>query len=96
MSDRFTDNREDSRFELDVDGKLAFADYQRHAGVLTLPRVEAAMPLRGTGAADRLMQQVMTAARAEGVRIKPVCSYAVAWMRRHRGAPSIQRRPADM
>jgi len=55
MSDRFTDNREDSRFELDVDGQLAFADYQRHAGALTLPRVEAAMQLRGTGAADRLM-----------------------------------------
>ena len=55
MRDRFTDNREDRRFELDVDGQLAFADYQRHAGALTLPRVEAAMPLRGTGAADRLM-----------------------------------------
>ena len=38
MRDRFTDNREDSRFELDVDGQLAFADYQRHAGALTLPR----------------------------------------------------------
>jgi predicted GNAT family acetyltransferase len=83
MSDRFTDNRDESRFELEVDGQLAFANYRRDAGVLTIPHVEAAMPLRGTGAAGRLMQQVMIAARAEGARIRPLCGYAVAWMRRH-------------
>ena len=83
MSDRFTDNRDKSRFELDVDGLLAFADYRRDGGVLTIPHVEAAMPLRGTGAAGRLMEQVMAVARAEGAKIRPLCSYAVAWMRRH-------------
>ncbi len=83
MADRFTDNIEESRFELHVDSHMAVADYRRSNGVLTLPHVEADMALRGTGAAGRLMEQVVAAARAEGSKIRPLCSYAVAWMRRH-------------
>ena len=83
MADRFTDNTGESRFELNVDGHVAVADYRRSNGVLTLPHVEADMALRGTGAAGRLMEQVVAAARAEGSKIRPLCSYAVAWMRRH-------------
>jgi predicted GNAT family acetyltransferase len=83
MSDRFTDNRDEQRFELHVDGHLVVADYIRRDGILTIPHVEADMPLRGSGAADRLMREVMAAARAEGAKVRPVCSYAVAWMRRH-------------
>ena len=56
MTDRFTDNTGESRFELHVDGLLAVADYHRRDGVLTLPHVEADIPLRGTGAAGRLME----------------------------------------
>ena len=83
MSDSFTDNRSRGRFELQVGGHLAVADYHRRDGVLTIPHVEADMPLRGTGAAGRLMERVMTAARAEGAKIRPLCGFAVAWMRRH-------------
>ena len=83
MAERFIDNTDESRFELHVDGHLAVADYRRRDGVLTLPHVEADMALRGTGAAGRLMEQVVAAARAEGSKIRPLCSYAVAWLRRH-------------
>ena len=89
MADRFTDNTGDSRFELHVDGQMAWADYHRRGGVLTIPHVEADMPLRGTGAAGRLMEQVVAAARAEGAKIRPLCSYAVAWMRRHPEASDL-------
>ena len=40
--------------------------------------------LRGTGAAGRLMRGVMETARAEGLKVVPICSYASAWIRRHR------------
>jgi predicted GNAT family acetyltransferase len=39
--------------------------------------------LRGPGTADRLMRAVAEAARADGVRIVPLCGYAAAWLRRH-------------
>jgi predicted GNAT family acetyltransferase len=78
------DNRALSRFELVEEGELAFADYQRHQGRLVLPHVEAAPALRGTGAAGRLMEGVLAAARREGLKVTPLCSYAAAYIRRHR------------
>ncbi|MET0338923.1 MAG: GNAT family N-acetyltransferase [Caulobacter sp.] len=83
MAETFTNNADAGRFELDVDGKLAWADYRRREGVLVIPHVEADMALRGTGAADRLMRQVAGVVKADGMRIIPTCGYAHAWLRRH-------------
>jgi predicted GNAT family acetyltransferase len=85
MAETFTDNREAGRFELDVDGRLAWADYRRRDGQLVIPHVEAEPELRGTGAADRLMRQVKAAAEAEKLTIVPICGYAVTWLRRNGG-----------
>jgi predicted GNAT family acetyltransferase len=79
-----TDNQALSRFELDVDGQTAFADYRRGDGRLVIPHVETPVALRGGGVASHLMQGIVDHARAEGLKIVPVCPYAVAWMRRHR------------
>ena len=76
------DNAAMSRFELEERGALAFADYRRQGGRLVIPHVEAAPSLRGTGAASRLMEGVVAAAKAEGLGITPLCSYAAAWMKR--------------
>ena len=84
MDDRFNDNVERSRFELDVDGQTVFANYRRQGPVLVIYHVEAPPRLRGTGAAGRLMQRVVEAARAEGQRVAPLCGYAAAWIRRHK------------
>lgn len=81
MSDAFRDNAERGRFELDVGGLVAFADYRRREGDLVVTHVEAPIPLRGTGAADRLMKAVAETARAEGRRIVPFCGYARAWLK---------------
>ena len=79
-----TDNVAAQRFELVEAGETAFADYMRQAGQLVIPHVEAPIALRGTGASSRLMEGVVARARAEGVKIVPLCSYADAWLRRHR------------
>lgn len=77
------DNAEQRRFELQEAGELAFANYRREDGKLVIPYVEAAPALRGTGAAGRLMEGVLAAARAERLRVVPLCSYAAAYIRRH-------------
>lgn len=84
MESRVRDNVERSRFELDVDGQVAFANYRRQGSALVVQHVEAPVPLRGTGAAGRLMQGVVEVARAEGRTIVPMCPYAYAWIRRHK------------
>lgn len=83
MTDTFRHNPELSRYELDVDGLLAFADYQRSGQRLVIPHVETDPALRGQGAAGRLMAKVAETARAEGMRITPICSYAAAWLKRN-------------
>lgn len=83
MTNAVLDNRERGRFELMVDGQLAFATYARQGSTLVIPHVEAAPSLRGTGAADRLMRGVMEIARAEGAKVRPLCGYAAGWLRRH-------------
>ena len=77
------DNPSRCRYELEVDGQIVFLTYRRDGNILTIPHVEAPPALRGTGAAGRLMEGVMHIARAENLRVVPICGYAAAWLRRH-------------
>lgn len=78
-----TNNVAKSRYELVEDGQVAFADYRLQSGRLIIDHVESPPALRGTGVAGRLMQGVADEARTQGLKITPICSYAVAWLRRH-------------
>ena len=77
------DNIERHRFEAEESGKLVFANYREHEGRFLLTHVEADPALRGTGAAARLMQAIVTHAREHDLKLAPRCSYAVAWFERH-------------
>ena len=83
MTAAVRDNPQASRYELDVDGQIVFALYRRDGSTLYIRHVEAPPPLRGQGAAGRLMEGIVEIAGNEGLRIVPLCSYAAAWMRRH-------------
>lgn len=77
------DNASRMRFELNIEDQIVFANY-RHAGrTLYITHVEAPPALRGRGAANRLMVDVMDIAREQGLKIAPICSYAALWMDRH-------------
>ena len=77
------DRPERRRFELAEHGALAWADYRVQDGTLILPHVEAAPELRGSGAAARLMEGVLDAARRRGLKVAPLCGYADAYIRRN-------------
>lgn len=84
MDERFSDNRAEGRFELDIAGQIAFANYRRTDDGLLIFHVETPRALRGQGVAARLMEHVLEAARLEGRELIPFCSYASSWMRRQR------------
>lgn len=75
-------NRERSRYEMEEDGLVSYADYRLRDDRLYIDYVFAPLPLRGAGAAGRLMKAVAEEARAKGMKITPICSYASAWLRR--------------
>ena len=77
------DNKDQGRFELEENGFLAWAEYRIRDGQYVIPHVEAEPPLRGSGAAGRLMQQIVEHARVHQLVIVPRCSYARVWFQRH-------------
>jgi predicted GNAT family acetyltransferase len=81
---RVTDNKDRQRYELVENGHTAFADYSRQPARLVISHVEAPVPLRGTGAAGRLMEGVLAAARKDGLKVMPLCGYARAYILRHK------------
>ena len=61
----------------------AICSYRRQGNVLVLHHTEVPRALQGQGLAGELVQAVLDWARAEGLRVRPTCSYVAAYMRRH-------------
>ncbi len=81
---RVTDNPESSRYELWVDDELiSIADYRLDGDVLAVPHVETRPDRREMGNSDRLMHGMLTDLRARGLRIRPICPHAAAYLRNH-------------
>jgi predicted GNAT family acetyltransferase len=91
LRDVMTDHRFEQGFS-DPEGQLrtVFADYAVQGNTRVILHVEADRALRGTGAAGRFMQALAEHARAEGLKLAPRCSYAVAWLKRHPEFDDIQ------
>jgi hypothetical protein len=83
------DNEEMHRFENQENGLAVFANYRDHDGLTVLTHVEADLALRGTGAAGRLMEDIVAYARNHSLKLVPRCPYAVAWFRRHPDAKDV-------
>jgi predicted GNAT family acetyltransferase len=83
------DNSVQHRFELTENGHTVFAEYRQHDNRYILTHVEADPALRGTGAAARLMEDIVALAREKNLQIVPRCAYAVAWFKRNPEAADV-------
>ena len=77
------DNPDRHRFEMSVDGQIAFVSYRRAPGVVTLTHAEVPSALEGRGVGGQLVAATLDALRAEGVKVIPRCSFVAAYLRRH-------------
>lgn len=57
--------------------------YRLHGGAMTIDHTYTPPAARGSGVAARLIKRAVEDARAEGLKIRPVCSYAAAQFERH-------------
>ena len=73
-----------SRYELEIDGHLALADYVLRDGVITFTHTESPPALAGKGAASKLIHGALVSAREQGLKVRATCSFVVAYLKRHR------------
>ena len=77
------DEPSSSRFTLLLDGEIVgLATYSLDDAVVTIPHVETVPAHRGRGFAAVLMDGVVESIRADGRRIRPICSYAAEYVRK--------------
>ena len=77
------DNPAMSRFELDLDGAVAVAEYELEGGVMVFTHTRSPAELRGRGAASTLIQGALLAARARSLKVRAECSFVVTYLKRH-------------
>lgn len=72
-----------SRFEAEIDGLRSVADYELRRGVMVMHHTYVPAALRGRGVAAALVAAALAHARAEGLQVRPLCSFVASYMRRH-------------
>jgi hypothetical protein len=87
------DNEELNRYELVVDGAVAFLEYRRTERVIMLVHTEVPESLRGSNRGGSLARHALDEARATGRRVAVRCPFVASWIRRHPEYEDLQRPP---
>jgi uncharacterized protein len=83
MSDSVRDNAARHRFELDADGHVAFSNYRRDGDTLTVLHTEVPAALNGRGIGSALARGLLDIARAQGLKVRPLCPFVSAYIAKH-------------
>jgi predicted GNAT family acetyltransferase len=77
------DNREAKRFELAVDGEVAFIRYFMRDGRVVMRHTEVPPRLRGRGIGTILIRGALEIARDRRIEVVPRCPFVIAFLRDH-------------
>ena len=83
MSEQVTNNADEHRYELVVDGDPAIAVYEKRGDTIVFTHTEVPAKLEGRGIGSRLIQGALDDVRARGERIVAQCSFVAAYLDRH-------------
>ncbi len=72
-----------SRFELDVEGGVAFANYRRAPDAVIITHTETPRRLRGRGIASELVKGALELIRADGMKVIAGCGFVMDYLRQH-------------
>jgi uncharacterized protein len=77
------DNKARQRFEMDVGGALAFANYRLAPGTVIITHTETPAALRGCGIASELVKGALELIRADGSKVVAGCGFVVDYLQKH-------------
>lgn len=76
--------------------RVAVCEYQQRGTLLVLHHTEVPAAMQGQGVAAELVAATLDWARAQGLKVRPSCSYVAQYMQRHpatldllAGGPSV-------
>jgi predicted GNAT family acetyltransferase len=78
------DNKVRQRFELDVEGQIAFANYRQTPQAIIITHTETPRSLRGRGIASELVKGALEMIRADGQKVVAGCGFVVDYLSKHR------------
>ena len=76
-------NEAKNRFETDLDGHTAFLNYKQRGGSLILVHTEVPAEVGGRGAGAALVRTALEYARANALKVVPLCPFVKSYMERH-------------
>src|SRR5436309_12286146 len=77
------DNKAQSRFELGVEGMVAFANYRLTPSTVVITHTETPRALRGRGIASELVQGALKLIRADRLKVVAGCGFVADYLRKH-------------
>ena len=83
MSNAVSDNPQRSRYELAIEGDIAFIDYRRVGKKRVLLHAEVPPELRGRGVAAELTAGALELVRAQGDSVEARCPYVAQFIARN-------------
>lgn len=71
------------RFEVDVDGKVAFSKYLLVGEKMIIEHTEVPIELEGRGIAGHMVRTALNYARAQKLKVMPLCPFTAGFIHRH-------------
>lgn len=78
-----TRNDAESRYELEVDGRLAVAEYRMEGGAVAFTHTVVPPGIEGRGVGSRLVEGALDDVRSRGLKFVPHCAFVAAYAERH-------------
>ena len=82
-TDNFTDNTARSRYELEVDGAVAFIDHVGEGDAVAFMHTEVPEAMAGKGIGSKLVRGALDDARSRGLKVVPRCPFVREYVERH-------------
>lgn len=76
-------NEPEGRFEVHLDGQVAFAEYRLLANGVLFPHTEVPAAFEGRGVGSALVRAALAWVREQNQVVMPVCTFVAGYIERH-------------
>lgn len=80
---KLIDNKENNRYELQIDGKIAEIDYIKSDGEIYFVHTEVPASLGGKGVGSQLAEKALEDVDRQELRLVPLCPFIAGYIKKH-------------